>query len=206
MNWYHWFALAALAICLGSLLIHLIKIIKLGNPQDFSSPLGKPAGAMSYAFVGAMSPAKKESAYLHMPTYTAGIIYHLGTFLSIFLFFLIFSGIVLNGWILYSIVGFLVLSSLSGFGILIKRMVKKIMRQLSNPDDYISNALVSLFHLVTACQLIDPALPAFYYVFTGILLLYIPLGKLKHTVYFFGARYHLGYFFGWRGVWPPKQP
>jgi hypothetical protein len=36
-------------------------------------------------------------------------------------------------------------------------------------------------------------------------MLYIPAGKLRHTVYFFAARYHLGYFFGWRGVWPPGK-
>ena len=31
------------------------------------------------------------------------------------------------------------------------------------------------------------------------------VGKLKHVVYFFAARYHLGFFYGWRNVWPPHK-
>jgi hypothetical protein len=50
-----------------------------------------------------------------------------------------------------------------------------------------------------------PILQSFYYLTYSLLMLYIPIGKLRHTVYFFAARYHLGYFFGWRGVWPPAK-
>nr|NQU93646.1 hypothetical protein [Bacteroidota bacterium] len=206
MNWYQWFSLTALVICLGSLILHAVRLIRLGNPKDFSQPIGKTGSAMPYAFVGAMSPAKKESAFLHMPTYVAGIIYHLGTFLSIFLFFLILAQINFTEWVNWAIAGFLLISGLCGIGILIKRIVKKQMRELSNPDDYISNALVSAFHLITAFAILSPVPHPSYFVFTGLLLLYIPIGKLKHTIYFFAARYQLGCFFGWRGVWPPKHP
>jgi len=44
-----------------------------------------------------------------------------------------------------------------------------------------------------------------YYVTAALLLLYIPVGKLRHLVYFFAARYQLGYFYGWRGSWPPSK-
>ena len=44
-----------------------------------------------------------------------------------------------------------------------------------------------------------------YYIITTILLLYMPVGKLKHLVYYFSARYHLGFFYGWRNVWPQKK-
>ena len=84
---------------------------------------------------------------------------------------------------------------------------------MSNPDDYISNILVTLFQMMTILVLITPALiPSyrhtvlqFYYIITALLLLYGPAGKLRHTVYFFAARYHLGHFYGWRGVWPPRS-
>ena len=33
----------------------------------------------------------------------------------------------------------------------------------------------------------------------------MPLGKLRHAVYYFAARYHLGFFYGWRNVWPNKE-
>ncbi|MFP4471983.1 MAG: hypothetical protein ACLFPE_14975 [Bacteroidales bacterium] len=205
MYWYQWFSLAALLVCLGTLLLYLIRLIRLGKPTDYSKPLNSPAKAMPYAFIGAMSPRKKESAYLHLPTYTAGIVYHLGTFLSVTLFILILFRVSTAEWMNWSFAGFLIISGFSGFGILIKRMSKKNMRLLSNPDDYASNLLVTIFQLLTAATLINPLLQPAYFVFSGILLLYIPLGKLRHMVYFFAARYHLGFFFGWRGVWPPKQ-
>ena len=203
--WYQWFSLAALMVCLGTLLFYLVRLIRLGKPSDFSKPLSNPGKAMAYAFTGAMSPKKKESAYLHLPTYTAGIIYHLGTFLSVALFILILFRVNMAEWMLWIFAGFLIISGFSGFGILMKRMSKKNMRMLSNPDDYTSNLLVTIFQLLTAATLINPVFQPAYFIFSGILLLYIPLGKLRHMVYFFAARYHLGYFFGWRGVWPPKQ-
>ena len=205
MHWYHWLALAALAICLGSLLFHTIRLVRLGKPKDYSSPTGNPSSAIPYSFTGAMSPTKKESAFLYLPTYTAGIFYHLGTFLSIFLFVMLLFQFQFNGWIAWGIFGFLMISGLSGLGILIKRMMKPQMRSLSNPDDYISNFLVTLFQFISAFTIINPTLGPVYFITVSILLFYIPLSKLKHTIYFFAARYHLGYFFGWRNVWPPKQ-
>jgi nitrate reductase gamma subunit len=205
MIWYYWLALVSLAICLGSLLFHTIRLIKLGKPKDYSTPIGNPSSAIPYAYTGAMSPTKKESAYLHMPTYTAGILYHLGTFLSIFIFLIMLLQIPITGKVTWVIFGFLIITGLSGIGILMKRMAKQQMRALSNPDDYISNLLVTVFQFVTALVLIDGSIIPSYFILASVLLLYVPLSKLKHTIYFFAARYHLGYFFGWRNVWPPKQ-
>lgn len=90
MTWYEWIALCALGISLGTLLFHLIRLVRLGKPIDTAPPAGKVRPAVFYSMTGAMSPAKKESAYLHLPTYIAGILYHLGTFLSFLLFFYLF--------------------------------------------------------------------------------------------------------------------
>jgi len=185
-------------------MFHLIRLISLGNPRDLSKPAGVTKSAMPYAFAGAMSPTKKESAFLYLPTYTAGIIYHLGTFSSFFLFFIIFFGVPLNPVVNLFISVFLTISGFCGFGILTKRILKSQMRELSNPDDYLSNFLVSVFQWASAAVVISITLLPVYYIVAGILFLYVPVGKLKHTVYFFAARYHLGFFFGHRGVWPPK--
>ena len=78
MIWYQWLSIGALAICIFSLMLHFIKIIRLGKPTDYSEKRGDVAKAITYSMSGAMSPKKKESAFLHLPTYTAGIIYHIG--------------------------------------------------------------------------------------------------------------------------------
>jgi len=204
MEWYQWLAFASLIICVGSLLFHFFRLIRLGNPKDFSTPLGSPKSAMGYAYTGSMSPTKKESAFLHLPTYTAGIFYHLGTFLSIFLFFMLLFNFKTEGWITWAFSFCLMISGISGFGILIKRIVKPQMRSLSNNDDYFSNLLVTIFHFLTISAILNSAMQPVYFVSASLLLLYIPVGKLKHTLYFFAARYQLGFFYGWRGVWPPK--
>jgi hypothetical protein len=183
-------------------LSHIIKIIRLGNPTDYSTQTGNISKAVRYSFTKAMSPAKKESAFLHLPTYIAGIIYHLGTFLSIFLFFIVMLNIKFDPLMNMILTGFLVISVISGLGILIKRIVKKNLLALSNPDDFISNIIVTLFQLATAYLLLESNGIITYSIICTILFLYLPLGKLKHAFYFFAARYHLGFFYGWRNVWP----
>ena len=204
MNWYVGLTYFSLAVCLLSCLYHLTKLISLGKPMDYSQKKGNIGAATRYSFTGAMSPVKKESAYMHLPTYTAGLLYHIGTFLSIFLFVLFLFKVEPQGWLRWAIIGTLTITGLSGIGILIKRMIKKELRALSNPDDFISNFLVTAFQFITALVLYNGLLFPVYFIVVSVLLLYLPLGKLKHTIYFFAARYHLGFFYGWRGVWPPK--
>jgi len=250
MAWYIYLTYISLLVCLSSLLYHFVKIVKLGNPKDLSTPSGNARQAIIYSFTGAMSPSKKESAYLHLPTYAAGLLYHLGTFLCIAL--LITSLVNLQfpqvvNWVLSAA---LVVSFASGVAILVKRMRSKELGQLSNFDDYISNILVSLFQLMTAVYLLGgapeavfanatasagltassgltasagltassgltaadfagvtvtaSAITSAYFITASLLLLYMPVGKLKHAVYFFAARYHLAFFYGRRNVWPPK--
>ncbi len=220
MAWYQWFAWSALGICLLACLFQLIRLIRLGKPVDYARPAGKTTPAVAYAFTGAMSPGKKESAYLHLPTYTAGLLYHTGTFLAFFFFFLIAFNWIPKGWPAWLLIAYLSLTTAAGTGILVKRMLKKELGSLSNPDDYISNILVTLFQLLTLIYLFThifiqsyrpTVLPSYhltvtiaYHLSFALLMLYVPVGKLRHMVYFFAARYHLGMFFGWRGVWPPR--
>jgi hypothetical protein len=204
MHWYHVLALASLAVCAASSLFHLFRLIRLGKPIDYAPAAGKTGPAIQYAFTGAMSPMKKESAFLHLPTYTAGILYHIGTFTAIPLFFFLLFIPWPGGSLTWLLAGFFVITSASGIGIFIKRFVKKGLRDLSSPDDYISNMLVTLFQLLSALVLSLPAFLPAYFIVASLLLLYFPIGKLKHAIYFFAARYHLGVFYGRRGVWPPK--
>jgi len=157
MDWYHLIALVSLCICLGICLFHFFRLVRLGKPIDYSTPAGSVSNAIKYSFTGAMSPVKKESAFLHLPTYIAGIIYHLGTFLALLLFFPLLLGMQFNTLFSLIVSLFLLASVGFGLGLFIKRIAKKGLRDLSSPDDYISNALVSLFQLMTILVLIFPS-------------------------------------------------
>jgi hypothetical protein len=205
MTWYEYSALIALLICLMSFLYHFIRLIRLGAPKDYSRKAGDLKSAIVYSFLGAMSPRKKESAYLHLPTYMAGLLYHIGTFTAIALFFLLLVNIELTGSMQWVLIGILAVSGLSGCGIFLKRITIKKLRSLSNPDDYISNLLVTVFQFFTLGMLVKESFAPIYFLCVSLLLLYLPLGKLKHSLYFFAARYHLGFFYGWRGIWPSRK-
>ncbi|HPD64235.1 MAG TPA: hypothetical protein P5050_01995 [Bacteroidia bacterium] len=204
MYWYQILSLASFVVCLIIYSFILLKIIRLGKPRDYAKPSGDIQAGIKYSFTGALNPRKKESAYLHLPTYTAGLVYHAGTFLSLLLYVLSFFYLPYPDLMKIPIAVFLLISGLAGLGILIKRISLKKMRTLSNPDDYLSNVLVTSLHFLTSFFLMGYAF-AVYYLLTAFLFLYLPVGKLKHSVYFFAARYHLGVFFGSRNIWPPQN-
>lgn len=205
MTPYQIISIISLFICFVSLTYYFIQLIKLGPPKDYSYKKGNLKSALVYSLTGSMNPLKKESAYLHLPTYTAGLLYHIGTFISVVLYFLFFFNIRFPDtlqWIFFFV---LIITGFSGLGIFLKRISMKKLRFLSNPDDYISNLLVTMFQIFTLLMLINESVSPYYFICTALLFLYIPLGKLKHSLYFFAARYQLGIFYGWRGVWPEKS-
>ncbi len=206
MAWYQWLLWISLAWCALSLAWRLARLLRLGADADYSGSTRDLKAAIRYSYTGGMSPAKKESAFLHLPTYTAGMIYHMGTFLSLALVFYLWNGQALPVWVIRLLTIFLLVSAACGIGILVKRMAKKSMRDLSAPDDYLSNILVTLFQALTAAALNNGSYILAWSLSASLLFIYIPLGKLKHLLYFFAARYHLGLFFGRRGVWPPVNP
>ena len=160
-----------------------------------------------------MMPQNKESAFLHLPEYASGMLFHIGLFTCLLLFVLSFFPF-FNRWISgpdkihYIIPCLLAVTAACGYILLLRRAFSKDLKPLSNPDDYISNALVSTFQLMTVLYLLMPtsqAVVTIYYVAAILLFLYMPLGKLRHAVYYFAARYHLGFFYGWRNVWPKHE-
>ena len=184
---------------------HFLRLIRLGSPKDYSEKRGNLKAAIGYSFIGAMNPLKKESAFLHLPTYTAGLLYHTGTFVCFALYFLLLFNISFTNSIQWILISFLSASSLSGLGIFVKRIALSKLRNLSNPDDYVSNLIVTGFQILTLIVLLEESFSPYYFICISLLFLYLPLGKLKHSLYFFAARYHLGFFYGWRGIWPLKS-
>lgn len=206
-------ALAALLCCIALFTRHFAKLIRLGKPKDYSKASGSVSKGVLYANTGAMLPQNKESAYLHLPSYTIGIIFHLGTFLSLLIFVLSFFTFFNDFIAAYPIIswiaaGCLAISAVCGVMLFIKRIFNTRLRSFSNPDDFISNALTTLLHIVTLLYLLfqpQSFVVALYYIEISILLIYMPIGKLHHVMYYFFARYHLGFFYGRRNVWPPQK-
>jgi len=205
MEWYHYAALISAIICFSVFIYRLIYLLSLGMPKDLSQETGSVKKGIIYSFTGAMSPTAKESAYLHLPTYIAGLLYHAGIFTSLLFFvWVVISGILkietpdLVGKLLTIM---LIITSVAGLSILIKRFASAELRYLSCADDYISNMLSTLSQVAAVIYLNTNA-DVVYFVLMAILFLWMPWGKTKHLLYFFFARIHLGFFYGRRNAWP----
>lgn len=212
MSVFQIIAIAAACFCLCGLFLHFIHIVRLGKPNDMSEKSGDTTKGIVYANTTAMLPQNKESAYLHLPGYAAGMLFHIGIFTSFLVFLLSFFPF-FNRWIEVStlrliIAAVLAVTCLSGYILLFRRVLSEDLKGLSTPDDFISNALTSTFQLFTILHLVWPTngvVTALYYIACALLFVYMPFGKLRHAVYYFAARYHLGFFYGWRNVWPKHE-
>ncbi len=209
MEWFNYLAIFTAAICCTTFLYRLIYLLSLGLPKDLSKETGSVKRGIIYSFTGAMSPMEKESAFLHLPTYAAGMLYHVGIFSSL-LFFIwvivtLFVPITLPSLVSIGLVILLSLSSVAGFAILIKRVISKELRYLSCADDYISNFLTTISQAATILYILVPGSQVIYFIIMALLFTWMPLGKTRHLLYFFFARVHLGFFYGRRGAWPTAK-
>ena len=213
MSIMQYLAIAAAVYCMVSLFVHFVRVVRLGAPKDKSEPSGSVKEGVVYANTRAMMPTEKESAYLHIPSYAVGMLFHIGLFCSLLFFVLSFFPF-FNNWIEVSCWRWVLaippaIGTVCGLILFFRRLLSKDLKVLSMPDDFISCGLVTLFLLMTTFYLslstCCGSITILYYISSILLLLYLPLGKLRHVVYYFAARYHLGFFYGWRNVWPNHE-
>jgi hypothetical protein len=87
--------------------------------------------------------------------------------------------------------------------LLVRRAALRELRFLSVPDDYVSNLAVAAFLAATAAFLAGAIGAGALQIAAALLLLYLPLGKLRHALFFWLARGDLAWRLGLRGVYPP---
>jgi hypothetical protein len=201
----HWILLACFGAFAGASLFMCARIAVSARAFDPSKPRGSAWAGVAYSFTGAMSPLKKESARRHMPTYLLGLFFHGGVFVAFAWLAALFLGAGAPLLLVRVSALYILAAALSGGALLVKRMIKPDLRRLSCPDDYFSNVFVVGFQIMTAAALVDSRVEGALFVYAAALLLYVPLGKLRHAIYFPLARIYLGEFFGRRGVWGTKR-
>ncbi|MFH1313252.1 MAG: hypothetical protein ABIJ00_08490 [Candidatus Eisenbacteria bacterium] len=201
----HWFLVAGLAVFIMVSAGMLRKTLAVRLRHDPSIARGKPVSGAMYSLTGAMLPWKKESARLYPASYIIGVLYHAGTFFAFALVAVLVFRVGLPK-ILESVSGaLLAITAASGAVLLVKRITSSDLRYFSSPDDYFSNLLVTGWQVLTMVTLLNRSMIPALLVCTGVLLLYIPVGKLRHAIYFVPVRVYLGLFYGRRGVWPAKD-
>ena len=82
--------------------MHFVRVVRLGAPKDKSEPSGSVKEGVVYANTRAMMPDQKESAYLHIPSYATGMLFHIGAFCCLLFFVLVVA--LLSGKALYPMI------------------------------------------------------------------------------------------------------
>lgn len=201
----HWVLLASFGVFVTAACRFVFQVFLRTGTSDPAEVRGSASAAVLYSFTVAMSPLKKESAKRHVPTYVMGLVLHAGVFLSFCWLAIHFFGIAASPTVARFSGGFVILSALVGIALFFKRILKPKLRSFSTMDDFASNLLVVGFLAISAWALSDPGIVAVSFAYASVLFLYIPLGKLRHAIFFPLARIYLGIFYGRRGVWGTRK-
>ena len=188
------FAVAAASLARARLAIGSTRV------RAFAVPRGSPAAGVRYAFTTAFLPWAKESASGHLATYLAGIVYHAGIFAMLARLVLTLFPLTLPPAARGALAALFGLSLACGLGLLVKRRVDAPLRAISVPDDLVANGLVdAALAGALAASLVPGAVPLFQ-LLGAALLLYAPLGKLRHMLFLVTSRRLWGESYGRRGV------
>ncbi len=194
-------ALAALVFSVGVFASRWRAMTKLPFlKNDKSDPKDSAVKGILYAFTLGMAPWAKESTRIHMLAYTRGIAFHVGIFAGL-------AALVASPWfdaipfvirgLFAVIIGF---SATMGAAGGVMRVAEHNLRGISTRDDHASVWLVSLWLAATASALISNAFVPAMYVVGAAMLLYAPISKIRHCIYFYFARLFYGLHIGRRGV------
>jgi hypothetical protein len=149
-----------------------------------------------------MMPWAKESTRIHTIAYLRGIGFHIGIFAAVTVVIISpFWGYLpafLSGALLWT----LILGALLGAAGGVMRIAEHNLRGLSLPDDHFAVWLTTLFIAVAALALINTTFMVPMYVVSALTFAYVPLGKIRHCLYFFFSRRFFGTFLGRRAVFP----
>ena len=197
--------IAALCVSAAAMAAVIWKNFSFGKRPLFAASKADPKKGVAYALGQGMMPWEKESAKKHIPTYIIGFVYHFGIFAGFFYLVLRIFSIPVGALVLIPLKILILIGLVSGLGLFVKRASLKYMWKISCPDDFLANLLVDLFLVFSLVDFYYPGFRAVYYLTAIFLLLYIPVGKIRHCFFFFYSRILFGRFFGRRGVYPRSQ-
>ena len=198
-------ALAGLLAGLYGIYLRYAQTKSRALPADKSPLKGNPAHGIAYAFTKGMMPWAKEATRLHMIAYLRGIGFHVGIFTAIA------AVIVSPFWRLMPallsalLFWILMLGAFLGAAGGVMRIAERNLRGLSLPDDHFAVWLVTFFILTSGLALMFEECVVPMYILAALTFVYVPLGKIRHCLYFFFSRTFFGKFFGRRAVYPHPE-
>ena len=200
----------AVIIFIAGVIIRFAEILLLGRKTNLAEAKGSEMGGGMRTIVTRSVPDKstlKRSAF----TIVAGYIFHIGLFVTIFLFaphILLFKDLIGFGWPSVPtpvIDAMAVVSIISLLAILVHRMRDNVLRFITTKEDYVV-WLLTILPLITGYMafhrigMTAPTLLAIHILTVELLLVVFPFTKLMHAFTLVFARWYNGAISGYRGV------
>lgn len=198
-------ALAGLITGLYGIYLRYAEMKRRVLPADKSPIKGNISHGILYAFTQGMMPWAKESTRIHMIAYLRGIGFHIGIFAAIGSVLISPFWKYLPPLLALFLFWILSLGTLLGAAGGIMRITEHNLRGLSLPDDHFAVWLTTIFIAITGLAVINDAFIIPMYIMSAITFVYVPLGKIRHCLYFFFSRIFFGKFFGRRAVFPHAE-
>ena len=200
----------AIIIFVAGIIIRFAEILLLGRKQNLAEAKGSEM-LSGLRTIATRSIPDKNTFQRSMFTVVAGYIFHLGLFITIFLFaphILMFKDIFGFGWPSLPtpvVDAMAIVTIIALFAVLIHRMRNTVLKFISTKEDYIV-WLVTILPLITGYIAFHrigttaPTLLAIHILSVELLLVMFPFTKLMHTFTVFLSRWYGGAISGYRGV------
>lgn len=200
----------AIMIFVFGIIIRFFEILMLGRKANLAEAKGSEMSGGLNTIVNRFVPDRsvfKRSTF----TIVAGYIFHIGLFITIFLFaphILIFKDVIGLSWPSLPtpvVDAVAVITIITLLAVLVHRLRDPLMRYLSGPQDYLA-WFVTILPLVTGyiafhrIGMTAPSLLAIHILSVELLLVVFPFTKLTHTFTLFLARWYNGAVSGYKGV------
>lgn len=208
----------ALLVFVGGMSYRLIRVVFLGWQRDRVPAKGSKAGGVATSFLKGILiwpfiPWVKRTFNRNPITYLAGGLFHLSLFVVIFLgtaHMLVWKSLLGFGWptLALPIVDWLAAVGIVAMvALLINRLVNPVLRLISGPAEWL-NWLIVFVPMLTGYIMTHhlwfpyETLFSLHMLSVDILLIWIPLSRISHFMFYFFSRTIHGQEFGKRAVRP----
>ncbi len=215
MEIVHWAALGIMGLVYTIRLFWLFKFNPgrdRQHPGDHGRTDNGPAmySMFNVAMPWAMESTRKGKGLLFWVSF---VLFHVGVVAGIFL--AIFSSLMpsffQNQTVGQAVMAILGVAFLVGVIRIMRRLGKPVMRLISTPDDYFSLCMITgwfftgvLAQAHISGHLPDPVYMVIFLAETSFFLIYVPVSKISHYLYYPFTRYYIGKTLGHRGSLAPR--